>query len=105
MVISTRKEQPLRVRDVADVKVLHKDRGLSIGFDQRDAVVITVFRRLGGNTVNISRDLRALLDRNQLTLAGRSRRQAAAAEHPGRGRLRPVRLRRRRRWTTCATPS
>ncbi len=68
MVISARKDQPLRVRDLADVKVLHKDRGLSIGYDQRDAVVITVFRRLGGNTVNISRDLRALLDKNQLTL-------------------------------------
>ena len=53
---------------MASVKVLHKDRGLSIGFDQRDAVVITVFRRLGGNTVNISRDLRALLERSQLTL-------------------------------------
>ena len=58
MVISSRKDQPLRVRDVADVKILHKDRGLSIGFEQRDAVVITIFRRLGGNTVNISRDLR-----------------------------------------------
>src|SRR5581483_4892134 len=68
MVISTRKDQPLRVRDVADVKVLHQDRGLSIGFDQQDAVVITVFRRLGGNTVNISRDLRALLDKYRLTL-------------------------------------
>src|SRR4029077_11055185 len=41
---------------------------LSIGFDQRDAVVITVFRRLGGNTVNIARDLRELLDRSGLTL-------------------------------------
>jgi multidrug efflux pump subunit AcrB len=68
MVVSTRKDQPLRVRDVAAVKVLHKDRGLSIGYDQRDAVVITVYRRLGGNTVNISRDLRELLDKNQLTL-------------------------------------
>ncbi len=68
MVISSRKDQPLRVRDLAEVKVLHQDRGLSVGFDQRDAVVITIFRRLGGNTVNISRDLRALLDRNGLTL-------------------------------------
>jgi multidrug efflux pump subunit AcrB len=69
MQISTRKDKPLRVRDVADVAILHQDRGLSIGFDQRDAVVITVYRRLGGNTVNIARDLRALLDRNSLTLA------------------------------------
>jgi multidrug efflux pump subunit AcrB len=68
MVISGRKDQPLLVSDVASVRVLHKDRGLSIGYEQRDAVVITVFRRLGGNTVNISRDVRALLDRNQLTL-------------------------------------
>jgi multidrug efflux pump subunit AcrB len=68
MVISTRKDQPLQVRDVAEVKVLHQDRGLSIGFDQRDAVVITVFRRLGGNTVNISHDLRDLLNQNKLTL-------------------------------------
>jgi multidrug efflux pump subunit AcrB len=68
MVISNRKDQPLRVRDVADVKVLHKDRAMSMGYDQRDAVVITVFRRLGGNAVNISRDLHALLDRSQLSL-------------------------------------
>jgi multidrug efflux pump subunit AcrB len=68
MVISTRKDQPLRVRDLADIKVLHADRGLSIGFDQRDAVVITAFRTLGGNTVSISRDLHALLDKTQLTL-------------------------------------
>ena len=76
MVISVRKDQPLRVRDVADVKVLYKDRGLSIGYAQNDAVVITVFRRVGGNTVNISRDLRALLERNQLTLpAGDERKR------------------------------
>src|SRR4051812_41712968 len=67
MVVSARKDQPLRVRDVADVKVLHQDRSLSVGFDKRDAVVITIFRRLGGNTVNVSRDVRALLDRSQLT--------------------------------------
>ena len=68
LVISTRKDQPLRVRDVADVKVLHQDRAMSIGFEGSDAVVITVFRRLGGNTVNISRDVAALLEENGLTL-------------------------------------
>lgn len=69
LVLSTRKDQPVRVRDVADVKILHQDRGLSVGYDQRDAVVITVFRRLGGNTVQISRDLSALLDEKGLTRA------------------------------------
>jgi multidrug efflux pump subunit AcrB len=66
MVVSIRKDQPLRVRDVADVKVMHQDRVQSIGFDKRDAVVITVFRRLGGNAVNVARDLRALLARYDL---------------------------------------
>jgi multidrug efflux pump subunit AcrB len=67
LVISTRKDQPVRVRDVADVRVLHQDRTMSIGYDQRDAVVITIFRRLGGNTVQISDDLKALLERDGLT--------------------------------------
>src|SRR5207248_11483473 len=38
------------------------------GFDQQDAVVITVFRRLGGNTVQIAHDIAQLLDKNSLTL-------------------------------------
>jgi CzcA family heavy metal efflux pump len=63
LVISTKNGQPLRVRDVADVKVLHQDRAHSVGFEGKDAVVVTVFRQLGGNTLNISRDVRALLAR------------------------------------------
>src|SRR5437899_5470157 len=55
LVISTKNGQPLRVRDVADVKVLHQDRTHSVGFEGHDAVVVTVFRQLGGTTVNISR--------------------------------------------------
>src|SRR5205823_9526139 len=58
----------LRVRDVADVKVEHQDRAMSIGFNREDAVVITVFRRLGGNTVKISKAIRELLDRTGLSL-------------------------------------
>jgi multidrug efflux pump subunit AcrB len=68
LIISTKNSQPLRVRDVADVKVLHQDRALSIGYAGQDAVVITVFRRLGGNTVNVSQGVRELLDKNGLTL-------------------------------------
>jgi multidrug efflux pump subunit AcrB len=69
LVISTRKEQPVRVRDVADVKILHTDRTLSVGYDQHDAVVITVFRRPGGNTVQISRGVIALLEKKGLFLS------------------------------------
>src|SRR5581483_7359982 len=61
LVISTKSNQPLRVRDVADVRISHQDRVLSIGFEGRDAVVITVFRSLGGNTLNISKNVRDLL--------------------------------------------
>ncbi|HQR09042.1 MAG TPA: efflux RND transporter permease subunit [Gemmatales bacterium] len=61
IIVASRNNQPLRVRDVADVKVKHQDRTLSIGFEGRDAVVITIFRRLGGNTFNISHDLQQLL--------------------------------------------
>ncbi|HLJ94850.1 MAG TPA: efflux RND transporter permease subunit, partial [Gemmataceae bacterium] len=66
LIISTKNNQPLRVRDVADVKIGHQDRALSIGYEGRDAVVITVFRRLGGNTVNISHGIRALLAKQKL---------------------------------------
>ncbi len=66
LVVSTKGNQPLLVRDVADVKVMHQDRVLSIGFEGRDAVVITVFRRLGGNTINISHGIRDLLARQRL---------------------------------------
>src|SRR5207237_2047703 len=67
LVIATRNNQPLRVRDVADVKVLHQDRVLSIGFEGRDAVVITVFRQLRGNTVDIADAVRRLLDGSGLS--------------------------------------
>jgi multidrug efflux pump subunit AcrB len=67
LVLTTRREQPVRVRDVADVKVMHQDRVMSIGSDQQDAVVITVFRRLGGNTVEVSRAVAALLEEKGLT--------------------------------------
>ncbi len=53
---------------MADVEILHQDRTQSIGFDQKDAVAITIFRRLGGNTINISNDLQALLAKDGLTL-------------------------------------
>src|SRR5206468_3972870 len=41
LVVSTKNGQPLCVRDVADVKVLHQDRVQSIGFEGKDEVVVT----------------------------------------------------------------
>ncbi len=66
LVVATRNHQPLRVRDLADVRVGHQDRVMSVGYAGRDAVVISVFRRLGGNTVDVSRNIRALLEKQPL---------------------------------------
>jgi multidrug efflux pump subunit AcrB len=63
LVIGLRNNQPLRVRDVADVRIAHTDRMESIGFDGKDAVVLTIYRRLGGNTVSISSGIKNLLQR------------------------------------------
>jgi multidrug efflux pump subunit AcrB len=68
LIISTKNNQPLRVRDVADVHVGHQDRVQSIGFEGKDAVVITVFRRLGGDQVLVSRNVTRLLDESGLSL-------------------------------------
>jgi multidrug efflux pump subunit AcrB len=64
LVLATHGNQTLRVSDVADVRVGHQDRMLSVGYAGRDAVVITVFRSPGGNTVKISGEVRALLARH-----------------------------------------
>jgi multidrug efflux pump subunit AcrB len=63
LVIAVKNNQPLKVRDVADVKIAHSDRVESIGFEGKDAVVLTVYRRLGGNTVRISEAIQELLKR------------------------------------------
>jgi multidrug efflux pump subunit AcrB len=68
LIISTKNNQPLRVRDVADVHVGHQDRVQSIGYQGKDAVVITVFRRIGGDQVHISRDVSRMLDQSGLSL-------------------------------------
>lgn len=61
LAIATSRNEPLRVGDLANVRVQHEDRINSIGFEGRDAVVLTVFRRLGGNSIKISKDIRELL--------------------------------------------
>jgi multidrug efflux pump subunit AcrB len=63
LVIALKNNQPVRVKDVADVKIGHQDRTESIGYEGKDAVVLTVYRRLGGNTVNISEAVKHLLQR------------------------------------------
>ncbi len=66
--ITVKGDRTIRVGDVADVQVLHEDRVQSVGYAQKDAVAVTVFRRVGGNTVNVSHDVHALMDKDGLTL-------------------------------------
>ncbi len=67
--VITKNGQAFHVGDVATVQLLHADRTLSIGYNQQDAVVITVFRRPGGSTVDIARGIDELLTKHGLTLA------------------------------------
>ncbi|HEY1858858.1 MAG TPA: efflux RND transporter permease subunit, partial [Gemmataceae bacterium] len=62
LIVTTKNNQPLTVKDVATVRISHQDRVSSVGYDGKDAVVLSVFRRLGGNTVNISRNIEQLLE-------------------------------------------
>ena len=66
--ITVKGDRTLRLSDVADVVVGHEDRVQSIGYAQKEAVAVSVFRRVGGNTVNVSRDVHALIDKYGLTL-------------------------------------
>jgi multidrug efflux pump subunit AcrB len=66
LILETRHGQSLRVKDVADVRVSYQDRVSSIGYEGRDAVVISIFRRLGGNTVNIAHDVEKVIEPGNL---------------------------------------
>ncbi len=86
LVISTKNDQPLRVRDVADVKIMHQDRVQSVGFEGKDAVVVTIFRQRA-----------ATRSTSRTTCAELLGPATAAAQHPGHGGLRPGPFRQHRR--------
>jgi CzcA family heavy metal efflux pump len=52
----------IRVRDIGRVCVCHEDRTVAIRSNDKDAVVLTVFRRLGGSALTISSYLQQVLD-------------------------------------------
>jgi CzcA family heavy metal efflux pump len=55
-------EQPVRLGDLARVSVSHEDRRVAVTSDGKDAVALTIFRRLGGNALAISEKLGEVLD-------------------------------------------
>jgi CzcA family heavy metal efflux pump len=60
-VIAEKNGQPIRLRDLGRVAISHEDRMMAIRSNGQDAVALTVFRRLGGNALAVSRDLQAVL--------------------------------------------
>jgi multidrug efflux pump subunit AcrB len=63
LVVTAKNNQPLLVSELADVRIGRQDRVLSIGYKEKDAVVITVFRSPGGNTINVSQAVRDLIEK------------------------------------------
>jgi CzcA family heavy metal efflux pump len=60
-VIATKNGQEIRIRDLGRVIVTHQDRTTAIRSNGKDAVALTVFRRLGGNALAVSRELEKVL--------------------------------------------
>src|SRR5262249_28281815 len=61
VVVSEKNGQPIRVRDLGRVVITHEDRLAATRSNGKDCVVLTVFRRMGGNIITVSDDLKAIL--------------------------------------------
>jgi CzcA family heavy metal efflux pump len=61
VVVAERNGQPIRVRDLGRVIISHEDRTKAVRANGQDAVVLTVFRRLGGNALTVSNELEQVL--------------------------------------------
>ena len=60
-VIVEKNGQSIRLRDLGRVIVGHEDRTMAIRSNGKDAVALTVFRRLGGNALAVSHALEGVL--------------------------------------------
>ncbi len=61
LVVMEKNGQLIRVGDLGRVTVSHEDRTTAIRSNGRDAVALTVFRRLGGDALRVSAEVRAVL--------------------------------------------
>ena len=60
-VIASKNGQSIRLRDLGRVTISHEDRMMAIRANGQNAVALTVFRRLGGNALQVSRELDVVL--------------------------------------------
>ena len=65
IVIAEKNGQLIRVRDVAKVSISHADRTMAIRANGRDAVTLTVFRRIGGDALTVSNKIKEVLAERQ----------------------------------------
>lgn len=56
-VIAVKADQPIRLCDIGRVMISHEDRVMAVQAGGQDAVTLTVFRRLGGSALAISKEL------------------------------------------------
>ncbi|HWE39839.1 MAG TPA: efflux RND transporter permease subunit [Isosphaeraceae bacterium] len=70
VIVADKNNQPIRIRDVGRVQVSHQDRTTAIRANGKDAVALTVFRRLGGNALTISSELKTVLAKAAETAPG-----------------------------------
>jgi CzcA family heavy metal efflux pump len=61
VVIADKNGQAIRLRDLGRVTIGHEDRTMAIRSNGKDAVALTVFRRLGGNALAVSHALADVL--------------------------------------------
>jgi CzcA family heavy metal efflux pump len=61
VVITEKNGQSIRIRDLGRVTIGHEDRTTAVRSNGKDAVALTVFRRLGGNALAVSRALEGVL--------------------------------------------
>ncbi len=61
VVIAEKNGQSIRIQDIGRVTIGHEDRTMAIRANGQDAVALTVFRRLGGNALAVSRELETVL--------------------------------------------
>jgi CzcA family heavy metal efflux pump len=60
-VIASKNGQSIRLRDLGRVAISHEDRTTLVRSNGKNAVALTVFRRLGGNALQVSRELDVVL--------------------------------------------
>ena len=110
-VIAEKNGQSIRLRDLGRVTIGHEDRTMAIRSNGKDAVALTVFRRLGGNALAVSQRPRGRAGRRRQERPARRRdpsrlRPGAAGPHGDRQRPRRHRHRRpdeRRRSSCCSS--